>query len=207
MINDAIDRPNPDGGGEVLRRLAQVEHRRSRGGTWLPAEQVTAIAADADEQLALVHAELARARREQQSQHAQIEMMRHGTLPSHATTSEPDSTVVELTMQAQLQANQTISEASAEGTEIITDARRQAKAIITAAHRQAAAAANAAGLDGGGGVENLLRRIEHLEASERQLREALAAAQEQARRCQAHLIAYADQLQAFAAQIDTSTKE
>jgi len=197
MINNATDRPEPADDGEVLHRLDLVESRRFRGSTWLAAAQVTAIAQDADERLSLLRTELARARREQQSQQTQIEMLRHGALPSHASSAEPEPMVVELTMQAQLEANRTISEASAEGIEILADARRQAKAIIAAAHRQAADAADA-------GVERLRQRIQHFETAEKQLREALAAAEEQARRCQAHLIAQADQMQALAAQIYTT---
>ncbi|SCF19518.1 hypothetical protein [Micromonospora mirobrigensis] len=201
--------------GETARALAMLEARRFRGSHWLAAEEVTEVVRSADDRISLLAAELERQKRENQGLLSQVEMLRHGTLPSNAAPSGPDPMTVELAMRAQDEANRTIGEASAEGAEIISDARRQADEILAEAHRRAgemsAPASN--GLLGGGvlggsgplppvggpGVHELQRKLQQLEERHAAALAAVAAAQQQLDRWQQYLSAQSDQLRADAA--------
>ncbi|MFF5175695.1 hypothetical protein ACFY3U_24135 [Micromonospora sp. NPDC000089] len=184
--------------GEIARQLAGLEARRFRGSHWLSADEVTSVIRSADDRIALLVNEMERQRREHQGLVAQVEMLRHGTLPSTAPQG-PDPMVVELAMRAQDEANRTIGEASAEGAEIIADARRQADEILAEAHRRAGAV-NGPGQQGRPAPE-LQRRVQELEERHAAALAAVAAAQQQLARCQAFLTAQGEQLRAEAAAV------
>ncbi|MEH0938527.1 hypothetical protein [Micromonospora psammae] len=196
--------------GEIARQLSMLEARRFRGAHWLSADEVTTIVRSADDRIALLVNELERQRRENQGLLSQVEMLRHGTLPSSAPQG-PDPMTVELAMRAQDEANRTIGEASAEGAEIIADARRQADDILAEAHRRAGDVAatgmgvngagpnGAAGGQGGPGAQDLTRQLRELEERHAAALAAVAAAQQQLNRWQAYLSAQSEQLRADAA--------
>ncbi|WP_018721406.1 SPFH domain-containing protein [Salinispora fenicalii] len=127
------DQPQP---GEVTQRLELLATRRFRGRWWHSADEVAAVTRFADDQITLLRGEVERRGREVRGLLNQIEMLRHGSLPSTAPQGA-DPVAVALTMRAQEEANRTISDASAEGTEILTEARRQAEDILALAHQQA----------------------------------------------------------------------
>lgn len=147
----SVDRSDRVGAeqGEITRQLSVLEERRFRGSHWLSADEVASVVRSADDRIGLLTAELERQRRENQGLLSQVEMLRHGTLPSSAPQG-PDPMVVELAMRAQDEANRTIGEASAEGAEIIADARRQAEEILAEAHRRAGDVGGSGPLSGGG---------------------------------------------------------
>ncbi|MFG1780150.1 hypothetical protein ACGFIR_13450 [Micromonospora sp. NPDC049051] len=192
MSIDHGDRVVADPHGELTRSVAALEARRFRGGRWLSADEVAGLARSADERVALLGGEVNRLRRENEALARQVEMLRHGALPSTAPQG-PDPMVIELAVRAQDEANRTISEASAEGAEIIADARRQAQEIIAEAH---VVAGDVAGL---AGDEGLPRRVRELEGRQAALAAALAAAQQHLSRWQAHLSQQSEQLRTDAA--------
>ncbi|MFY1622725.1 hypothetical protein ACN261_25155 [Micromonospora sp. WMMD723] len=183
--------------GEIARQLSVLEERRFRGSHWLSADEVAAVVRAADDRIGLLTAELERQRRENQGLLSQVEMLRHGTLPSTAPQG-PDPMTVELAMRAQDEANRTIGEASAEGAEIIADARRQAEEILADAHRRAgevgAAVAPAAVPS-----PELAGKLQALEERHAAALAAVAAAQQQLNRWQSYLAAQSEQLRADAA--------
>lgn len=122
--------------GEVTQRLELLAPRRFRGQWWHSAAEVATVTQFADDQLALLRGEAERREREVHGLLNQIEMLRHGSLPSIATQGA-DPVAVALTMRAQEDANRTISDASAEGAEILAEARRQAADVLALAHQQA----------------------------------------------------------------------
>ncbi|MEH0844638.1 hypothetical protein V6U81_19830 [Micromonospora sp. CPCC 205711] len=182
--------------GEVGRQLSMLEARRFRGSHWLSAEEVADVIRSADDRISLLLNELERQKRENQGLLSQVEMLRHGTLPSSAPQG-PDPMAVELAMRAQDEANRTIGEASAEGAEIIADARRQADEILAEAHRRA----GDLGAPGqvAGASHDLQRNLQQLEERHAAALAAVAAAQQQLSRWQAYLTAQSDQLRADAA--------
>ncbi|MEU5942005.1 hypothetical protein ABZ807_23100 [Micromonospora sp. NPDC047548] len=185
--------------GELGRQLSMLEARRFRGSHWLSADEVTVVIRTADDRIALLGNELERQRRENHGLLSQVEMLRHGTLPSTAPQG-PDPMVVELAMRAQDEANRTIGEASAEGAEIIADARRQADEILAEAHRRAGDLSTLGpALPAGGPSPEVQRRLEELEGRHAAALAAVATAQQQLDRWQAHLSAQSEQLRADAA--------
>ncbi|MBM7080591.1 hypothetical protein [Micromonospora humida] len=183
--------------GEIARQLSVLEERRFRGSHWLSADEVAAVVRAADDRIGLLTAELERQRRENQGLLSQVEMLRHGTLPSTAPQG-PDPMTVELAMRAQDEANRTIGEASAEGAEIIADARRQAEEIIADAHRRAGEAGSAAAPAAVPSPE-LAGKLQALEERHAAALAAVAAAQQQLNRWQSYLAAQSEQLRADAA--------
>jgi cell division septum initiation protein DivIVA len=184
--------------GDAARQLSMLEPRRFRGDQWLSADEVTAVIRSADDRVALLVAELERQRRENQNLLSQVEMLRHGTLPSTAPQG-PDPMAVELAMRAQDEANRTIGEASAEGAEIIADARRQADDILTEAHRRAADL-SVNGRQAGAPSPELTRKLQDLEERHAAALAAVETAQHQLARWRAYLSTQAEQLRANAAE-------
>ncbi|KWV31080.1 SPFH domain-containing protein [Micromonospora rifamycinica] len=184
--------------GEVARQLAVLEERRFRGSHWLSADEVASVVRSADDRIGVLTAELERQRRENQGLLSQVEMLRHGTLPSSAPQG-PDPMTVELAMRAQDEANRTVGEASAEGAEIIADARRQAEEIVAEAHRRAAAVGGSGVVSAGAGSSELAGQLQALEERHAAALAAVAAAQQQLNRWQAYLSAQSEQLRADAA--------
>ncbi|MEV4845329.1 hypothetical protein AB0K20_19220 [Micromonospora matsumotoense] len=182
--------------GEIARQLSVLEERRFRGSHWLSADEVAALVRSADDRIGLLTAELERQRRENQGLLSQVEMLRHGTLPSNAPQG-PDPMTVELAMRAQDEANRTIGEASAEGAEIIADARRQADEILADAHRRAGDVGSGP-LAGGGPSPELAGKLQALEERHAAALAAVAAAQQQLNRWQSYLSAQSEQLRADA---------
>ncbi|WP_420115366.1 hypothetical protein [Micromonospora sp.] len=183
--------------GEIARQLSVLEERRFRGSHWLSADEVAAVVRAADDRIGLLTAELERQRRENQGLLSQVEMLRHGTLPSTAPQG-PDPMTVELAMRAQDEANRTIGEASAEGAEIIADARRQAEEILADAHRRAGEAGSAAAPAAVPSPE-LAGKLQALEERHAAALAAVAAAQQQLNRWQSYLAAQSEQLRTDAA--------
>ncbi|MGX4654374.1 hypothetical protein ACWCHM_11835 [Micromonospora sp. SCSIO 07396] len=183
--------------GEVARQLSVLEERRFRGSHWLSADEVEAVVRAADDRIGLLTAELERQRRENQGLLSQVEMLRHGTLPSNAPQG-PDPMTVELAMRAQDEANRTIGEASAEGAEIIADARRQAEEILAEAHRRAGEVGASVSSVAGPSPE-LAGKLQALEERHAAALAAVAAAQQQLNRWQSYLSAQSEQLRADAA--------
>ncbi|WP_422756348.1 hypothetical protein [Micromonospora sp. WMMD708] len=183
--------------GEIARQLSVLEERRFRGSHWLSADEVAAVVRAADDRIGLLTAELERQRRENQGLLSQVEMLRHGTLPSTAPQG-PDPMTVELAMRAQDEANRTIGEASAEGAEIIADARRQAEEILADAHRRAGEL-GAAAVPAAGPSPELAGKLQALEERHAAALAAVAAAQQQLNRWQSYLAAQSEQLRADAA--------
>ncbi|MEV4465627.1 hypothetical protein AB0J51_18635 [Micromonospora echinofusca] len=181
-----------DARGELARAVGALEVRRFRGSRWLSADEVADLARSADERVALLGGEVDRLRRENEGLVQQVEMLRHGALPSTAAQG-PDPMVIELAMRAQDEANRTIGEASAEGAEIIADARRQADEII--AQAQAQAQAQTQGVAGSSRGEQV-RQLEERHAA---LVAAVASAQQHLSRWQAYLSEQSEQLRADAA--------
>jgi len=184
--------------GEVEVRLGMVENRRFRGARWYSAQEVVDLCRFADDRIGLLRGEIDRQRRDSRELSAQIEMLRHGALPSRAAPQQVDPMVVELTMRAQDEVNRTIGEASAEGAEIIADARAQAQRIVADAYHRAASAA-ASGMTMGAGVEDtvvqdLRRRVREFEQQQTLLQDAVAAAQEQLSQWHDYLLRESDQL-------------
>ncbi|MEU4381719.1 hypothetical protein [Micromonospora echinofusca] len=173
-----------DARGELARAVGALEVRRFRGSRWLSADEVVDLTRSADERVALLGGEVDRLRRENEGLVQQVEMLRHGALPSTAARG-PDPMVIELAMRAQDEANRTIGEASAEGAEIIADARRQADEII----------AQAQGVVGSSRGEQV-RQLEERHAA---LVAAVASAQQHLSRWQAYLSEQSEQLRADAA--------
>ncbi|MDM4719124.1 hypothetical protein QTQ03_05755 [Micromonospora sp. WMMA1363] len=174
--------------GEVTQRVNLVETRRSRGQQWYSAAQVAAVARFADDRIALLNGEIDRKGREVRGLLNQIEMLRHGTLPSIAPQAA-DPIAVELTMRAQEEANRTIGDASAEGAEILAEARRQAEDIIAHAHQQATQITE---------VSELQRQLQNLQARHDALVTASQATHENLTRWQSYLADQAEQLRASA---------
>ncbi|SCG35975.1 SPFH domain-containing protein [Micromonospora coxensis] len=186
--------------GELGRQLSMLEARRFRGSHWLSADEVADLVRAGDDRIAVLVNELDRHRRENQGLLSQVEMLRHGTLPSTAPQG-PDPMAVELAMRAQDEANRTIGEASAEGAEILADARRQADEILAEAHRRAGAlgaAAPGAPVGSAGASPETQRRLQELEERHAAALAAVAAAQQQLNRWQAYLSAQSEQLRADA---------
>ncbi|MFY1682602.1 hypothetical protein ACN265_13810 [Micromonospora sp. WMMD730] len=183
--------------GEIARQLSVLEERRFRGSHWLSADEVAAVVRAADDRIGLLTAELERQRRENQGLLSQVEMLRHGTLPSTAPQG-PDPMTVELAMRAQDEANRTIGEASAEGAEIIADARRQAEEILADAHRRAGEAGSAV-VPAAVPSPELAGKLQALEERHAAALAAVAAAQQQLNRWQSYLAAQSEQLRADAA--------
>ncbi|TDB70859.1 hypothetical protein [Micromonospora sp. KC723] len=179
--------------GELGRQLSLLEARRFRGSHWLSADEVTELARAGDDRIGLLVSELERQRRENQGLLSQVEMLRHGTLPSTAPQG-PDPMVVELAMRAQDEANRTVGEASAEGAEIIADARRQADEILAEAHRRAGAVGSGVPALPAGPSPEVQRRLQELEERHAAAMAAVAAAQQQLQRWQAYLAAQAEQM-------------
>ncbi|MEU7934092.1 hypothetical protein [Micromonospora echinofusca] len=174
------------GRGELARAVGALEVRRFRGSRWLSADEVADLARSVDERVSLLGGEVDRLRRENEGLVQQVEMLRHGALPSSAAQG-PDPMVIELAMRAQDEANRTIGEASAEGAEIIADARRQADEIIAQAQTQ--------GVVGSSRGEQV-RQLEERHAA---LVAAVASAQQHLSRWQAYLSEQSEQLRADAA--------
>ncbi|MFC8849616.1 MULTISPECIES: DivIVA domain-containing protein [unclassified Micromonospora] len=181
--------------------MGALQARRFRGGDWLPVDEVADVARSADERVVLLHGELERLRRENDALVQQVEMLRHGALPS-AAPQGPDPMVIELAVRAQEEANRTIDEASAEGAEIIADARRQAEEIVAEAYRRAGGVPDTLPDAADSRVEELrlLGRVRELEGRQAASAAALAAAQQQVDRWQAYLAGQAEQVRAQAAQ-------
>jgi cell division septum initiation protein DivIVA len=158
MSIDHGDRVAADPHGELTRAVGALEARRFRGSQWLSADEVVDLARSADERLALLGGEVDRLRRENEGLVRQVEMLRHGALPS-AAPQGPDPMVIELAVRAQDEVNRTISEASTEGAEIIADARRQAEEIIAEAHVLAGRASGQAGPPQGEELQRQVRRV------------------------------------------------
>ncbi|SCF22801.1 hypothetical protein GA0074696_3586 [Micromonospora purpureochromogenes] len=200
--SDRLALPGMPDQGELARQLSMLEARRFRGSHWLSADEVAVVIRTADDRIALLVNELERQRRENHGLLSQVEMLRHGTLPSTAPQG-PDPMAVELAMRAQDEANRTIGEASAEGAEIIADARRQADEILAEAHRRAGdlSTSGPVGPVGPAGVlsPEVQRRLHELEERHAAALAAVAAAQQQLDRWQAHLSAQSEQLRADAA--------
>ncbi|MGK5441224.1 DivIVA domain-containing protein [Micromonospora sp. URMC 105] len=201
--SDRLALPGVPDQGELARQLSMLEARRFRGSHWLSADEVSVVIRTADDRIALLVNELERQRRENHGLLSQVEMLRHGTLPSNAPQG-PDPMAVELAMRAQDEANRTIGEASAEGAEIIADARRQADEILAEAHRRAGDLSSAgpgvpALPSAGGPSPEVQRRLQELEERHAAALAAVAAAQQQLDRWQAYLSAQAEQLRADAA--------
>ncbi|MFJ6197933.1 DivIVA domain-containing protein [Micromonospora sp. NPDC092111] len=194
---DRIGLPALADQGEIARQLSLLEARRFRGSHWLSADEVAGVVRAADDRIGLLVAEVERQKRENQGLLSQVEMLRHGTLPSNAPQG-PDPMTVELAMRAQDEANRTIGEASAEGAEIIADARRQADEILSEAHRRAGEM-SVPGQPAGGGSPELARTLQDLEERHAAALAAVAAAQQQLNRWQAYLSAQSEQLRADAA--------
>ncbi|MEV0941268.1 hypothetical protein AB0I90_12935 [Micromonospora wenchangensis] len=184
--------------GEIARQLSALEERRFRGSHWLSAEEVAGVVRAADDRIGLLTAELERQRRENQGLLSQVEMLRHGTLPSTAPQG-PDPMTVELAMRAQDEANRTIGEASAEGAEIIADARRQAEEILAEAHRRAGEVGASGVSPAAGPSPELAGKLQALEERHAAALAAVAAAQQQLNRWQSYLAAQSEQLRADAA--------
>ncbi|MFI7433790.1 DivIVA domain-containing protein [Micromonospora haikouensis] len=184
--------------GGTARVVGTLTARRFRGGDWLPVDQVADVARSADERIGLLHGELERLRRENEALVRQVEMLRHGALPS-AAPQGPDSMVIELAVRAQEEANRTIEDAGAESAEIIADARRQAEEIVAEAHRRAGALLGTRPDAAEARAEELrlLGRVRELEARQAAL---AAAAQQQVGRWQAYLAGQAEQVRAQAEQ-------
>lgn len=176
------------GRGELARAVGALEVRRFRGSRWLSADEVADVARSLDERVSLLGGEVDRLRRENEGLVQQVEMLRHGALPSTAAQG-PDPMVIELAMRAQDEANRTIGEASAEGAEIIADARRQADEIIAQAQAQTQ------GVVGSSRGEQV-RQLEQRHAA---LVAAVASAQQHLSRWQAYLSEQSEQLRADAA--------
>ncbi|MER6758313.1 hypothetical protein AB0I85_27660 [Micromonospora echinofusca] len=178
------------GRGELVRAVGALEVRRFRGSRWLSADEVADLARSLDERVSLLGGEVDRLRRENEGLVQQVEMLRHGALPSTAAQG-PDPMVIELAMRAQDEANRTIGEASAEGAEIIADARRQADEIIAQAQTQT----QTQGVVGSSRGEQV-RQLEQRHAA---LVAAVASAQQHLSRWQAYLSEQSEQLRADAA--------
>ncbi|NBE79442.1 hypothetical protein GVV04_00230 [Micromonospora sp. NEAU-HG-1] len=155
----------------------------------MPVDEVTDVARSADGRIALLDGELQRLRRENESLVQQVEMLRHGALPSTAPQGL-DPMVVELAVRAQDEANRVIGEASEEGAEIIAEARRQAEEILAEAHRRAGATPTWPDSRS----EDPQRQIRELEARHAALLATVATAQQHLHQWQAHLSAQAEQL-------------
>ncbi|WP_229401612.1 hypothetical protein [Micromonospora okii] len=179
--------------GATSRAVGALETRRFRGGDWLPADDVVVLVRAADERIAVLDGEAQRLRRENETLVQQVEMLRHGALPS-AVPQGPDPMAIELAARAQDEASRTISEASAEGAEIVADARRQADDILAEAHRRAQTVAGRSGPH----AEEVQERVRELEARNAALVAAVTAGQQQFARWQSHLLAQAEQLRADA---------
>jgi cell division septum initiation protein DivIVA len=177
--------------GETSQALNALEARRFRGSQWLDADEVAGVVRSADERIALLTGELDRLRRENEMLAQQVELLRHGALPS-AAPQGPDPMLVEMAVRAQEEANRTIGEASAEGAEIIADARRQAEEIVAEAHRRAGMVPAQAGPSG----DELRQQVRELESRYAALQAAVATAQQHLSQWQAHLAAQAEQLRA-----------
>ncbi|KAB1128959.1 hypothetical protein F6X68_29695 [Micromonospora sp. AMSO12t] len=193
MSVDHGDRVVADAHGELTRAVGALEARRFRGGRWLSADEVSGLARSADERSALLGGEVDRLRRENEGLARQVEMLRHGALPSTGAQG-PDPMVIELAVRAQDEANRTIGEASAEGAEIIAEARRQADEIIAEAHVLAGGVAGPAGAEG----EELRRQVRELEGRQAALVAAVATAQQHLSRWQAYLSEQSEQLRSDA---------
>ncbi|MGC4896975.1 hypothetical protein [Micromonospora sp. DT31] len=179
--------------GEVAQRLTLITSRRSRGRQWYSAAEVAATAQFADDRIELLRGEIDRRGREVHSLLGQIEMLRHGTLPS-ASPQAVDPMVVELSMRAQEEANRTIGDASAEGAEILADARRQAEDIIRQAHEQATQGTGYAGPQ----AAELRHQLQSLRARHEELLDATRSAHEHLAQWQAHLADQSERLRATA---------
>ncbi|MEH0973626.1 hypothetical protein V6U77_21100 [Micromonospora sp. CPCC 205546] len=190
MSIDQGGRVVADPQGELTRAVGGLEARRFRGSRWLSADEVAALARSADERVALLGGEVQRLRRENEALVLQVEMLRHGALPSTAVQG-PDPMVIELAMRAQDEANRTIGEASAEGAEIIADARRQAHEIIAQAQEVAGGVAGVPGASG--------EQVRGLEERHAALVAAVAATQQHLGRWQAYLAEQSEQLRTDAA--------
>ncbi|MFG3420870.1 hypothetical protein [Micromonospora sp. NPDC048063] len=184
------ERPLP---GEVTQRLSLVATRRSRRTHWYPAVDVAAVVRFADDRIALLRGEIDRRGREVASLLNQVEMLRHGTLPS-AVPQAADPLAVELTMRAQEEANRTIGDASVEGAEILAEARRQAEDIIVHAHQQAAQSTGYAGPQ----VTELQRHLQDLQERYDALLTASRAAHEYLSQWQSYLADQSEQMLASA---------
>ncbi|MFC7548348.1 hypothetical protein [Plantactinospora sp. GCM10030261] len=170
---------------DMESRLAHVEARRFRGTWWLSQREVLEACQFANEQIRSLNAEIHRLRANHRRMAAQVEMYRHGALPS-TVPQGPDPMVIELTMRAQDEANETVDEASREGAQIIADARAQAAEII--------ATAQAAGSRSEGSGAEVEERIQSLRASNDALVEVVRAASHQIRQWQTYLAAQSDRL-------------
>jgi cell division septum initiation protein DivIVA len=179
--------------GEVAQRLSLLSARRTRGQEWYLSSDVTAVAQFADDRIALLRSEIDRKGREVRGLLNQVEMLRHGTLPSMAPQAA-DPMAVELTMRAQDEANRTIGEASEEGAEILAEARQQAEDIIAHAHWQASTITGHAGQP----ATDLQRRLQDLQARYDALLAVSQAAQENLARWQAYLADQAETMLASA---------
>ncbi|MFG3701038.1 hypothetical protein ACGF5C_24460 [Micromonospora sp. NPDC047620] len=193
MSIDHGDRASAVPTGELTRALGALEARRFRGSQWLSADEVAGLARSVDERMALLDGEVDRLRRENDGLVRQVEMLRHGALPSTAPQG-PDPLVVELAVRAQDEANRTISEASTEGAEIIADARRQADEILAEAHRRAGSLSPQGEPRG----EDLRGQVRELEGRHAALVAAVTTAQQQLSQWQEHLSAQSEQLRADA---------
>ncbi|TDC47108.1 hypothetical protein E1258_28850 [Micromonospora sp. KC207] len=190
-----------DGQGGTTRAVGALAARRFRGADWLSVDGVVDVARAADERIGLLNGELERLRRENEALVRQVEMLRHGALPSVAPQG-PDPMVIELTVRAQEEANRTIDEAAEEGAEIIAEARRQAEEIVAEAFRRAGGVPGAGpdAADSRAEELRLLGRVRELEGRQAALAAALAAARQQVGRWQAYLVGQAEQVRVEAAQ-------
>ncbi|MGC4807787.1 DivIVA domain-containing protein [Micromonospora sp. DT233] len=191
---------------DTARALAAVEARRFRGGDWLPVDEVADVARSADARISLLNGEVQRLRRENEGLVRQVEMLRHGALPS-AAPQGPDPMVVELAVRAQDEANRAIAEASEESAEIIADARRQAEEIVAEAHRRAGSVAGSPSAPVGGRSEDLQRQVRELQARHEVLLAVVATAQQHLGQWQAYLAAQGDQLRADAAAAGAASQQ
>ncbi|RGC66543.1 hypothetical protein C5N14_22560 [Micromonospora sp. MW-13] len=187
---------------DTVRALGAVQARRFRGSEWVSVDEVADVARSADERIALLDGELQRLRRENEGLVQQVEMLRHGALPS-AAPQGPDPMVVELAVRAQAEANRTIGEASEEGAEIIADARQQAEEILAEAHQRAGAVP----AQSGSRSEDLQRQVRELEGRHGALLAAVATAQQHLNQWQAHLSAQAERLRADAAAAGAASQQ
>ncbi|WP_320068748.1 hypothetical protein [Micromonospora sp. RTGN7] len=188
---------------DTVRALGAVEARRFRGSEWMSVEEIADVARSADERIALLDGEVGRLRRENEGLVQQVEMLRHGALPSVAPPG-PDPMVVELAVRAQDEANRTIGEASEEGAEIIADARRQAEEILAEAHRRAdSVPAQAVGSRS----EDLQRQVREWEARHETLLAVVATAQQHLSQWQGYLSAQGEQLRADAAAAGAASQQ
>ncbi|MER7167181.1 hypothetical protein ABT336_14070 [Micromonospora sp. NPDC000207] len=206
--------------GEVAQRLRLVASRRSRGTQWYAVEDLEEVVRFADERIGLLQGDLDRKGREITTLTRQVEMLRHGTLPSVAPQGA-DPMAVELTMRAQEEANRTIGDASDEGAEILAEARRQADDIIAAAHQQANRLARLPSRSEpeptvpstpptpdlpAGQVADLQRQLRELRERHAAVLAAANSAQQHLSQWQTYLTAQAEQLQANAVTAATASE-